>query len=244
MLKRNDSKKGVVLVGSSSDIGLEILKSLRIAKDTKLITIGRHTSTQEKLLWPYGEHEELFCDLESRESVDEILSKIRDLSEFDLVIFAVGYLPQELSDIDFLDVRKTLRINSEGVILLLSAFANRLTQFGGGKMLLLSSVAASRPRIRNFTYGASKAAADFFAIGLASKYKADGVDIKVLRPGFVFSKMTKGFKPAPFAISIQDVSKIAVAVLRSNRKVAYAPSFLKLLINLLKILPRRLFDSL
>jgi short-subunit dehydrogenase len=244
MLKRKDAIKGVILVGSSSDIGLEILKNLRLATNTKLVTIGRHTSTHSNFSWPHGEHEELFCDLESQESVNKTLRTISNLKEFDLVIVAAGYLPREFGDVDPLDVQRTLRINSEGVILLLSAFANRLAQLGGGKMLLISSVAASRPRIKNFTYGASKTAADFFAIGLASKYKPHRVDVKVLRPGFVFTKMTNNFKPAPFAISTQTVAKIAIKVLRSKKRVAYAPLFLKILINFLKLLPRRFFDAI
>jgi short-subunit dehydrogenase len=244
MLKKFDSTKGIVLVGSSSEIGLEILKLLKPAPNTKLLTVGRGAPSRSTLTWPYGNFEEVFCDFESTESVNEALDNISHLKQFDLVIVASGYLPQENEDSDLLEVRKTIRVNGEGVILFLSAFANRLAQLGGGKILLISSVAGLRPRIRNFTYGATKAAADFFAIGLASKYENSSVDIKVLRPGFVFTKMTTAFKPAPFAISTQVVSRIGVKLLRSKRRVAYAPSFLKFLMNVLKIIPRWIFNRL
>jgi len=183
-------------------------------------------------------------ELESSESLNDVIFQIESLPEFDLVILAAGYLPNELQDENLVEVRRALRINGESIILLLSAFAKRLSHLGGGKVLLISSVAATRPRIRNFTYGASKSAADFFAIGLASRYRSTGVDIKIIRPGFVFTKMTTDFKPAPFAITVEEVSRLAIKTLRGKRNVTYAPQFLKLVMNILRILPRRIFNRL
>lgn len=244
MLNNFDAEKGIVLLGSNSDIGLEILRQLNPAPGCQLFLIGRDTQVEETIPWPHGKMTAFKCDLENPKSTNRTLSELNKTCGFDLAIIATGYLPEEHKDSDLMDVQKTLRINGEGVILFLSALSKRLSDQGGGKVLLLSSVAAIRPRVRNFTYGASKSAADFFAIGLASKYRNLGVEIKVIRPGFVFTKMTENFKPAPFPIGPKEVSRVAIKTLRSKKKVAYAPPALKVIMNFLRILPRWFFDSL
>lgn len=244
MLKHFDVEQGLVLLGGTSDIGLEILKKMKVAPGCPLYLFSRQTLVSLNLVWPHGEVFHIECDLESPESFRSALNRINSFPIFDVAIIAVGYLPNESNEYDLADVQKTLRINGESVILFLSVLTGKLSEFGGGKILLISSVAAIRPRIRNFTYGASKSMADFFAIGLSSKYKNQGVQIRVLRPGFVFTKMTKSFSPAPFAISVGHVAQIALKALRSNKTVAYAPSILKLVMNILRISPRKIFDML
>ena len=244
MLNKFDAEKGVILLGCSSDIGLEILRQLKPAPGCQLFLLGRDPHAKLNISWPHGKVTRITCDLENSRSSNKALSRLRKIREFDLAIIAAGYLPKEFQDSNLLDVQKTLRINGEGVILFLSALAQELSHRNGGRILLLSSVAVIRPRVRNFTYGASKSAADFFAIGLASKYRSSNVKIKVIRPGFVFTKMTKNFQPAPFTIRTDEVSRIAIKTLNSKRRVAYAPRALKVVMNFLRILPRKFFDAL
>jgi len=114
----------------------------------------------------------------------------------------------------------------------------------GGKILVCSSVASIRPRLRNFSYGASKSALDFYAIGLQSKLSKSKVKISILRPGYVFTKMTKNFKPAPFSITLEVLARISIDGLFKNKKVIYVPWKLKFIMNLLRIVPRFIFNKL
>ncbi|MDZ7732443.1 MAG: SDR family NAD(P)-dependent oxidoreductase [Acidimicrobiia bacterium] len=66
---------------------------------------------------------------------------------------------------------------------------HRLPVVGGGK----------RVRKSNFVYGSSKAGLDGFAQGLGDALAGTGVDVLVVRPGFVRSKMTEGLDDVPFA---------------------------------------------
>lgn len=244
MLNKFDAEKGVILLGCSSDIGLEILRQLKPAPGCHLFLLGRDPHAKLDISWPHGKVTRITCDLENSRNSNKALSRLREIGKFDLAIIAAGYLPKEFQDSNLLDVQKTLRINGEGVILFLSALAQELSHQNGGRILLLSSVAVIRPRVRNFTYGASKSAADFFAIGLASKYQNSNVKIKIIRPGFVFTKMTKNFQPAPFAMKTHEVSRIAIKALNSKNSVVYAPRALKVIMSFLRILPRKFFDAL
>ena len=57
---------------------------------------------------------------------------------------------------------------------------------------------AERARRSNFVYGASKAGLDAFAQGLGDELAADGVQVMVVRPGMVRTKMTDGMEEVPF----------------------------------------------
>jgi short-subunit dehydrogenase len=161
-----------------------------------------------------------------------------------LVILAAGYLPEENSEFDLTSLGKTFQINSISSIICLSGFAKIMNENRGGKILVCSSVASIRPRLRNFSYGASKSALDFYAIGLQSKLSKSKVKISILRPGYVFTKMTENFKPAPFSITSEILARISVDGLFKNKKVIYVPWKLKIIMNLLRIVPRFMFNKL
>ena len=75
--------------------------------------------------------------------------------------------------------------------------ASRLLQGQGhGTLVVLSSVAGVRVRRANFIYGSSKAGVDGFAQGLADALAGTAVNVLIVRPGFVHTKMTAG-RPVP-----------------------------------------------
>ena len=119
-----------------------------------------------------------------------------------------------------------------------------MNENGGGKILVCSSVSSIRPRLRNFSYGASKSALDFYAIGLQNRLSKSNLTISILRPGYVFTKMTKNFKPAPFSITSESLARISIDGLLKNKKVIYVPWKLKIIMNLLRIVPRFIFNKL
>ena len=153
-------------------------------------------------------------------------------------------MPEENSEFDLPSLGETLRVNSISSIICLSGFAKIMYENKGGKILVCSSVASVRPRLRNFSYGASKSALDFYAIGLQNRLSKSNLTISILRPGYVFTKMTKNFKPAPFSISLETLAKICVDRLLKNKKIIYAPWKLKIVMNLLRVVPRFIFNKL
>jgi decaprenylphospho-beta-D-erythro-pentofuranosid-2-ulose 2-reductase len=137
-----------------------------------------------------------------------------------------------------------MMINAVGVVNILTALTQRMHRQKYGQILHISTVAAIQPRSRNFTYGAGKSSADFFARGLASKYRKTGLRVSVLRPGYVHSKMTKNFKPAPFAINTEVVSLIAIAQLLKEKEIFYAPRILNFVMKIFTRLPKKLSHAL
>jgi decaprenylphospho-beta-D-erythro-pentofuranosid-2-ulose 2-reductase len=242
MLKKTKEYSKIVLVGSNSEIGLSIINNAPIASNAEIIFVGRTKPDISVFLNKNCRTNFIYCDLADDISVSELVEKLRNISKIDLLILAAGYLPTENSEFDIKSVRRTLQINTISTLILLSALSEEMAKLGSGDILVISSVASMRARARNFTYGSSKAAIDFFTIGLANKLRKNGIFICILRPGFVFTKMTKDFKPAPFAIKTDKVGEIAVRGLKARKKVIYAPSKLKIIMNVLKLFPRFIFN--
>lgn len=90
-------------------------------------------------------------------------------------------------------------INTASPIAALSATASQMTAQGHGTIIVLSSVAGVRVRSDNRVYGASKSGLDSYALALANELDDTGVEITVVRPGFVHGRMTDGMKLAPFS---------------------------------------------
>jgi len=236
--------KNIVLVGSNSDLGLSILKYLPIARNAKIQIIGRTKPDESRLNALNIDYEFRSCNLENLAEVKRIFDDSSDFVNLDLVIIAAGYLPPENSEFDVSSIETTFLVNSLSSIMILSSFAKLMTSNSNSQILVFSSVASIRPRNRNFTYGASKRALDFFSIGLQNGINQGSPCISILRPGFVYTKMTRDYKPAPFAITTDQLGEIASKGLLQRKKVIYAPKKLNFVMKIARILPRFIFDKL
>src|SRR5207302_1762065 len=128
--------------------------------------------------------------------VDAQFDRIGDL---DLVLVAFGVLGGDDVNVDHEAALRLLHTNFLGGASVLLAVAARMRHQGHGAVGVLSSVAGERVRKSNFVYGASKAGLDGLAQGLGDSLAGSGVDVIVVRPGFVETKMTTGLPAPPFS---------------------------------------------
>ncbi|MHB8671329.1 MAG: SDR family NAD(P)-dependent oxidoreductase [Acidimicrobiales bacterium] len=165
--------------------------------------------------------------------------------DLDLVLIAFGELGDPaVTREDPGAALALLRTNVLGTVSTVMESAAHLRRQGHGTIVVLSSVAAERVRASNFPYGASKAAVDGFCQGLADHLEGSGVGILLVRPGFVRTKMTAGLRPAPFATTPEVVAEAVVEGLRRGAPVVWAPPRLRLVMSILRHLPRPLFRRL
>jgi decaprenylphospho-beta-D-erythro-pentofuranosid-2-ulose 2-reductase len=127
-----------------------------------------------------------------------------------------------------------LQTNALGAGSALLRAAARLQGQGDGALVLLSSVAAERPRPANYVYAAGKAAADFLARGIAD---ATGVRVLVVRPGFVPTQMTEGMQRPPLSATPEEVARATVDGLRRGRRIVYVPRSMRLVGLVVRLLP-------
>jgi decaprenylphospho-beta-D-erythro-pentofuranosid-2-ulose 2-reductase len=115
---------------------------------------------------------------------------------------------------------------------------------GSGTLVVLSSVAAERPRAANPVYGAAKAGLDALAQGLSDSVAGSGARVIVVRPGFVSTRMTAGLPRAPLATTPEAVADATVQALGSRAHTVWVPGSLRFLFAAIRHLPRPVFRRL
>jgi decaprenylphospho-beta-D-erythro-pentofuranosid-2-ulose 2-reductase len=162
-----------------------------------------------------------------------------------MVISAAGVLiPQERLDTEPAQAGVLIETNFTSHVTALLAVAAQMREAGRGLIVILSSVAAIRPRRANFVYGAAKAGLDAFGRGLADSLHGSGVRVLLVRPGFVIGRMTAGMPPAPLSSTPDQVGAAVAAVVDKPSGVVWVPSSLRVFAALLRVVPRPLWRRL
>lgn len=167
------------------------------------------------------------------------------LGTVDVVILAAGVLgargglPEDIGE-----AVELLEVNLTGAGSLLLHGAERLRAQARGTLVVLSSVAAERPRRSNAVYGASKAGLDALAQAIGDDLHPDGVRTLVVRPGFVHTRMTRGLAAAPFSIAPEAVARATLRGLDAGSHTIWVPPTLRWVMLALRLLPRSIFRRL
>ena len=165
--------------------------------------------------------------------------------DFDLVLVAFGVLgDQGTAERDAAAALEVARVNYLGAVSVAVPVAQRLRAQGHGTVVALSSVAGERARRSNFVYGSAKAGLDAFFQGLGDSLAGSGVQVMVVRPGFVHTKMTDGLPPAPLATTPEAVAAAIVGGLARGSHTVWAPPTLRWVMAVLRHLPRPVFRRL
>jgi len=233
----------ILLLGGTSEIGLAILASLGLPADAEVILAGRD---EQRLIAAGkelpGQVQAVRYDAIETGQHQAFADAIFAEGPLDMVISAAGVLiPQEEVERDVQRAAEMIETNFTGHATSLLAIAARMRAQGHGTIVVLSSVAAVRPRKANFVYGSAKAGLDAFARGLTDSLHGTGVRVLLVRPGFVTGRMTAGMPPAPLATTPERVGAATAAALRRRKAVVWIPAPLAGLALALRLVPRPLW---
>jgi decaprenylphospho-beta-D-erythro-pentofuranosid-2-ulose 2-reductase len=241
----------VLLLGGTSEIGLAIVRRLAAQELVRPYLIGRDPAglamaledlraagcVEGRVGVTEAEH-----PAEHEAVLDEAFAQPGGV---DVVVLAVGLLGAQAGlDADHAEAVAILNVNVVGAGSLLIGSLRRLRDQGTGTIVVLSSVAAERPRAGNAIYGAAKSGLDALAQGLADASAGTGVRVLVVRPGFVHTRMTAGLPAAPFATTPEAVASATVRALATDAHTIWVPRVLRLVFAVLRHVPRPLFRRL
>ncbi|MFL5767018.1 MAG: decaprenylphospho-beta-D-erythro-pentofuranosid-2-ulose 2-reductase [Actinomycetota bacterium] len=241
----------VLVLGGASDIGVATARGLVANGTRQVVLAGRDVGRLEEAaqtIRAAGAGRVETATFDALET-DKHSAFVRDVAEMhgdiDLALFAFGILgDQREAESDPSLALEVARTNYLGAVSVLLPLAERMREQGHGSIVVLSSVAGERGRRSNFVYGSSKAGLDVFCQGLADRLHGSGVNVLVVRPGFVRSRMTSHLKTAPLSTTPGKVAAAIVAGLRDGRGTVWVPRQLRWVMSALRHLPRPVFRRL
>ena len=180
------------------------------------------------------------CDLEQPEGFEAALdAAFAALGRVDVVVVTAGlFATQDELEADPSLAERVTRVNFTNTVVFCEAVRRRLLAQGGGKLCVFSSVAGERGRKPVVIYGASKAGLTRYLEGLDHKFRAQGLEVITVKPGFVKTGMTAGLKPPPFAGEPDAVAETVLHAIDRGDAVVYAPAPWALVMAVIRHLPR------
>jgi decaprenylphospho-beta-D-erythro-pentofuranosid-2-ulose 2-reductase len=236
----------VLLLGGTSEIGLAILDALPLAPDAEVLLAGRDARRLADIASALPcRATALAYDATALDTHAAFVDAVFAGGGVDLVVAAFGILvPQEVLDQDPLRAGVLVDTDFTGHVTTLLAVAGRLRAQGSGTLVVLSSIAAVRPRRANYVYGAAKAGLDAFARGLADALHGSGVRLLLVRPGFVIGRMTEGMPPAPLATTPSAIGAAVATALGTGASTVWVPRQLAVVAAVMRLVPRPLWRRL
>ncbi len=251
MIDALGSPQSVLVLGGGSDIGLATAHAFVARRARTVILAGRHPddlgAAVAGLIDAGADRvEPIFFDADDAPTHEAFAAEVfTRFGDIDLVLVAFGVLgDQDEAEAHPEAAMAILTTNFVGAASVGLHIAQHLRRQGHGVMVVLSSVAGERARRSNFVYGSSKAGLDAFFTGLGDSLVGSGVRVVVVRPGFVRSKMTEGLPPVPLSTTPDQVAEVIVGAVASGAEQVWAPPPLRLVMSVLRHLPRPVFRRL
>lgn len=168
------------------------------------------------------------------------------LGGVDIALIAHGTLPdQRECETDLARLRAEIETNGVSVCLLSQLFANHFAAQGAGTLAVIGSVAGARGRQSNYAYGAAKGLVARFTEGLRNRVAKAGVQVLLVKPGFVDTPMTAEFEKKGLLWAQPEA--IAAGIMRAivaKRDVVYLPWFWRWIMLIIRHIPERIFKRL
>src|SRR5215467_5293193 len=236
----------VLLIGGTSEIGMAILAALQLPPEAHVMLAGRDADRLRSAATALQARATVLAyDATDQAAQEKLVAAAFAGGPVDVVISAAGVLiPQERLDAEPAQAGLLIETNFTSHVTALLAAAAQMRQAGRGVIVILSSVAAVRPRRANFVYGAAKAGLDAFGRGLADSLHGSGVRVLLIRPGFVTGRMTAGMTPAPLASTPEQVGAAVAGGLAGQASLIWVPASLGPAAILMRLMPRRVWRQL
>lgn len=227
------------IIGASDGIGAALAREWS-RRGARLVLSARSTERLKLLAGELGtEHLILPLDVAHRASIEKAVAKLAGISPVDRVIhLAAIYDPGKIADVDPNMAAQIVSINLTGSFHVAQIVPKILKP--GGQLALCGSVAGYFGLPQGQIYSATKAG----VINLAESLKAElagSVDVRLINPGFVDTRLTQRNDFAMPAIVTPQVAaqKIIDGLNRRSFEIHF-PRRLTIALKLLRVLPYRL----
>ena len=253
--------KYALVTGASSGIGLEVSKNLA-AKGYNLVLTARRTDLLNDLANnienQYGVDVDIISkDLSLYDSPKEIYQFCKSNNyDINLLVNNAGYgIKTAFHNTSIEDEENFIRVLGTSVIMLTKLFLPKMIENGGGKIMIVSSVASfAAPSAIQPLYGPIKTFMNRFSDSININYKHKGITSTSVCPGFTITGFhtASGVQeqmdrvPKFMVFSAERIAKEAVDATLSGKSLCVPTKTYKFLVFMLKNIPQsilRLFGA-
>jgi short-subunit dehydrogenase len=239
--------KNVAVFGATSAIAEQVAR-LFAAEGDRIYLVARRAEQLERIaadLRVRGAAEVFtyladFDDTAAHaDMLDDCAQRLGDIT---VALLAFGTLgDQERCKRDVQAAQAELRTNFMAPALLLTGLAQRMEDSKGAVIAAIGSVAGDRGRQSNYVYGAAKGGLDILLEGLRHRLAGRGVAVVTVKPGFVDTPMTASFPKGPLWAKPEKVAADIKGAIEKRRPVVYTPGFWRLIMLVIRSVPRFIF---
>lgn len=168
---------------------------------------------------------------------------VKKFKKIDLAIFAPAiYEQMGIFDFDIELSHKIMNTNFNSCLNFLHIITPYMAAQKSGHIALIASVAGYAGLPNSLAYGASKAAMINLAEGIYGQLKSKNIDLSIINPGFVKTRLTKKNDfPMPFIISQDQAATEIVRGLEQKKFEIHFPKRFTLFLKILRLLPYKVF---
>jgi NAD(P)-dependent dehydrogenase (short-subunit alcohol dehydrogenase family) len=231
------SAVGRAFARQAAEAGCEILLAGRDRADLERSCADVRIRTGQRA-------EAIYFDADPLADHDGFVAACRERAARLDVFLLFGAMPSQAEiDADFALAQQTITANYVGAVSILSRLAPVLAAQGGGRIVVLSSVAGDRGRQKNYVYGSAKAALNTYLQGLRGRFHREGVRVTTVKAGFLDTAMSYG-TPGMFLVAAPEDCARACLAAAGRKEVIYFPRFWWLIMTIIKAIPERIFKRL
>ncbi len=243
------NRQTIVIIGAGSAIAEQCARHWA-APSIDFVLVGRDAARLQFIAddlcvrSPQSHIDLRVADFHDPASIAALAADLAAERRLDIVLIAHGMLPSQLDCQQDLKVaREALLVNGISPVLFAEAFAAQLERQQQGTLALIGSVAGDRGRKSNYVYGAAKGLVERYLQGLQHRFAGRAVKIVLIKPGPTATPMTAHLPPRVLAPA-SDVARCIVDGIAAGRPVIYAPARWRLIMMVIRHLPRALFNRM
>lgn len=238
-----------IVIGASSAIARACVRELA-TRGADITLVGRdlqdlEASAADARLRGAREARARVCDVAQSPSRQQLLAEMLVMDAPLNVLVAAGSMPeQDLMDQDANLLQQMIDATYSGPIALLQGLAPQLERQGGGRVVVIGSVAGDRGRRKNYLYGSAKAGLATYSDGLRARLFASGASVTLVKPGFIDTAMTWGLPGLFLVSSPQACAQAILRAAQQRRAVLYHPGFWFFIMLIIKHIPPSIMKRL
>ncbi|MFC1734038.1 SDR family NAD(P)-dependent oxidoreductase [candidate division KSB1 bacterium] len=241
--------RNALIVGASSGVGRALIEKLA-KNNCDLILCARSSRDLEAnatdVILRFGTKVKFAAlDINDKDQRSELISlavKIGNITDLFITIGDIADNDNGLQDYHSID--SLVNSNFLSIIMFISGVLKKSGTNGKLNIVLLSSIAISRPRKNNLVYAASKAAVDFYFRGMQHLFVNTNVNIIIFRLGYIDTAMSYGKKLLLHPVSPIKTADYILSKLNTRKRIYYYPWYWRYFTIIIRLIPWIIYKRL